>query len=196
MSAADFSHLIPHQLRMNESRFMLFVDGEGFTARYQKLRDDGIAKERPGELFHRDTAFWPRQFRDIGSNLRIKLIRRHYYTSAPGDETDRAKIVDDLKAMNIESAQVFHRSKSRGSKRVDISLTTDMLIHSFRNVYDAAILVAGDEDFVPVIEAIKNAGKYVVLWFWDESNGLSPHLKRAADFYADISIPAIRKSSM
>jgi len=44
--------------------------------------------------------------------------------------------------------------------------------------------VAGDEDYVPLVNAVKNAGRRVFVWF--VGDGLSPALKRAADYYFDI----------
>jgi uncharacterized LabA/DUF88 family protein len=88
--------------------------------------------------------------------------------------------------MGIETPCVFKKNKTRGSKRVDISLTTDMLLHASRRNYDIAVLIAGDEDYVPVVQAVKLEGRRVLLWFIED--GLNPLLKKAADSYADLGI--------
>jgi uncharacterized protein (TIGR00288 family) len=80
---------------------------------------------------------------------------------------------------------VFPRTRERGSKRVDITLSVDMLVHAYQKNYDVAVLIAGDEDYVPLVEAVKNTGRRVFLWF--VASGLSPALKRSADYYFDIS---------
>jgi uncharacterized protein (TIGR00288 family) len=46
-------------------------------------------------------------------------------------------------------------------KGVDIQLATDMITHSYKNNYDTAILVAGDNDFVGALQAVKDNGKNV-----------------------------------
>lgn len=43
----------------------------------------------------------------------------------------------------------------------DIHLATDMLSFAYENVYDVAILVSGDGDFVPVIKKVQKLGKNV-----------------------------------
>lgn len=46
------------------------------------------------------------------------------------------------------------------------------------------MLVAGDGDYIPLVEAVKAEGRRVVLWF--VSSGLSPALARSADHYWDM----------
>ena len=41
------------------------------------------------------------------------------------------------------------------AKGVDIALTKDLLSHAFLDNYDAVVLVAGDGDYVPVVEELK-----------------------------------------
>lgn len=45
-------------------------------------------------------------------------------------------------------------------KAVDVKLAVDLL--DLRNIFDIAIIVSGDQDYVPAVEAIKNYGKEVV----------------------------------
>ena len=59
-----------------------------------------------------------------------------------------------------------------------------MLLHATRNNYDRAVLVAGDEDYVPLVEALKREGKMIFVWFLEDR--LSPALKRNTDHYADL----------
>jgi NYN domain-containing protein len=51
--------------------------------------------------------------------------------------------------------------------------------------FDAAILVAGGEDYVPLVEAVKDEDKRLIVWFLDD--GLSPSLRMAADHYYDVA---------
>jgi uncharacterized LabA/DUF88 family protein len=61
----------------------------------------------------------------------------------------------------------------------------NMLAHAYQKNYDAAVLVAGDEDYVPLVTAVKNAGWRVFIWFVD--NELSLALKRSVDYCFDIA---------
>lgn len=48
-------------------------------------------------------------------------------------------------------------------KGVDVQLAVDMLHYAVTNTYDVAILVSGDGDFAPAVEAVKQLGKHVEL---------------------------------
>src|SRR3989338_260333 len=43
----------------------------------------------------------------------------------------------------------------------DIHLATDMISMAYENLYDVAVLVSGDGDFVPAILKVQKLGKYV-----------------------------------
>jgi hypothetical protein len=45
-------------------------------------------------------------------------------------------------------------------KAVDVKLASDMI--TLRDIYDVAIIVSGDQDYVPAVEVIKDCGKQVV----------------------------------
>ncbi len=65
-------------------------------------------------------------------------------------------------------------------KGTDVQLATDMLTHSFRDNYDVAILVAGDNDFVGALQAVKDTGKHVEVALFGRG-GSSWELRRVAD---------------
>ena len=45
-------------------------------------------------------------------------------------------------------------------KAVDVKMAVDLL--QLRNIYDTAIIVSGDQDFVPAVKVIKDSGKRVI----------------------------------
>jgi len=55
-------------------------------------------------------------------------------------------------------------------KGVDTRLTVEMLERCMNDSYDDAILFAADEDYVPLVEAVKRTGRHVVHAFWDVPN--------------------------
>lgn len=65
-------------------------------------------------------------------------------------------------------------------KRVDVLLSVDMVRHAAAGHLQHAILVAGDSDFIPAVEAVKESGATVTLWAAPDK---SAHLDliRAAD---------------
>jgi uncharacterized LabA/DUF88 family protein len=71
------------------------------------------------------------------------------------------------------------------AKAVDIMLTKDLLSNAFLDNYDIAVLVAGDGDYVPVVNEIKRQGKIVLILFFRDF-GLNPKLRLAADAFISL----------
>lgn len=176
-------------LARDETRVMMFVDGENLAIRYKA--ELGERSQADHVYCVPDVLVWSRYAsRQSGPQ---QFIRRYYYTSARGDEDARNGHELKLKELGIEAPRVFPRRKTGRSKRVDISLATDMLQHAHRDNYDIAILVGGDEDYVPLVEAVKSEGKRVALWAL--SSGLSPALQKASDHYWNIGELLFREST-
>jgi uncharacterized LabA/DUF88 family protein len=55
-------------------------------------------------------------------------------------------------------------------KRVDTRLVADLIHYAANGAYDAAVLISGDDDFVPAVEAVNALGKqvWVATWSPDE----------------------------
>ena len=69
--------------------------------------------------------------------------------------------------------KIFQRSKHNKEKMVDTQLTVDLI----RDIYtgldpqsDRIIIVAGDADYVPAIEAAREMGFYVKVAFWQHAS--------------------------
>ena len=79
------------------------------------------------------------------------------------------------------SLSLFCLRKIEANKRkeVDIALTKEMLINAFNGNYDVAILVAGDEDYVGLVNEVKRYGPIVKGAFF--KHGLSDKLFLAVD---------------
>ena len=177
------SNYLPNSLK-GLTRAMVFVDGENLTLRYQ----DALAGAKPEKYVHflQDVYVWSR-FANIRHHMNCEVIRKYYYTVVQGDELKIEEIEVKLKEIGIEAPRVFKKQKGRSTKRVDITIATDMLTHAHRGNYDLAILVSGDEDYVPLVRAVKDEGCRVVLWFFWGDPGLSNKLVMEADYFFDIS---------
>ena len=51
-------------------------------------------------------------------------------------------------------------SRFKREKAVDVKLATDMIM--LRDIYDVAIILSGDQDYVPAVEVVKDSGKRVI----------------------------------
>lgn len=174
------SRLIPYTCDL--ARAMIFVDGENLAIRYGNVLKQGREPHKDGVVYVPGVIVWSSHLNPDKSTPAV--MRKYYYTAVQGDQPALVDIEKQLKDIGIETPRVFKKDKGKGSKRVDITLATDMLLHATRKHYDVAVLVAGDEDYVPLVRAVQGEGARVHVWFI--SDGLSPALQLAADSYLDI----------
>jgi len=112
-----------------------------------------------------------------------KLVRAIAYviTSEGGEEK---KFFDALVKLGIETKtkdlQIFAGGAKKGDW--DVGITVDAITMSSR--IDAAILVTGDGDFVPLVEYLKNTTQVEVISF---GKSTSMKLKEVADDFLDLS---------
>jgi len=67
----------------------------------------------------------------------------------------------------------------------DIYLANDMLVGAYENLYDTAILVSGDEDFVPVVNTLKRLNKKTENAFFAKTS--SKKLRKLCDKATNLS---------
>lgn len=72
--------------------------------------------------------------------------------------------------------QRFPKVKEKG---VDVSIAIDMAVMGLEDLFDVAILVSGDADFIPVVEFLTSRKKIVEVAQFQ--NAISWHLRRAVD---------------
>src|SRR5208282_399254 len=68
---------------------------------------------------------------------------------------------------------------------VDVQLAVDMLTHGFSRNMSKAVLLSGDLDFRPIVEALIRAGVFVEIWYENES--AAKELFGAADFGRELT---------
>ncbi len=176
-------------------RWMIFVDGENLTLQAQRIAKANGVELLEGKYLQRDTLFWipPMTAENPFTTafhpcLRIpyptenRCIRAHYYTAVKGNEEKAHKTRLALRNLHFEP-EVFTKIHGK-SKGVDIKLARDVLCHAFRDNYDLAVLVAGDGDYVPLVDEMKRLGRIVCVYFFDgPGSGLSEALRLSADFF-------------
>ena len=140
-------------------RTMIFIDGSN--------------------LYHSLKGFFGRADIDMGKFCqkllsRRQLVRIYYYNARVGRKEEPERYKDQQAFFNSVNAVPYTelrlgRLVYTGNwpntppyeKGVDVQLATDMITHSYKNNYDVAILVAGDNDYVGAIQAVKDNGKHI-----------------------------------
>jgi hypothetical protein len=171
---------------------MLFVDGENFTIRGQEFAKAHGIPLLAGRVWAPDSFLWIPEFSPqvqpmafTGVRPAYTPVRAYYYTSVRGDAARQDEIRERLRRLLFD-AKVFARPDGdRKAKGVDISLTKDALSHAFQGHYQIAVWIAGDGDYLPLVEELKRLGKIVCTVFFAEQ-GLSPRLVAASDRVAKI----------
>jgi uncharacterized LabA/DUF88 family protein len=158
-------------------RVMIFIDGSN--------------------LYHSLKGFFKRTDMDIGklSNKLLdkrRLVRVYYYNAKVGLKEEPQRYRDQQAFFDSVSAIPYCELRLGRlvyinwpntppyEKGVDIQLATDMITHSFKNNYDVAVLVAGDNDYVGALQAVKDNGKNVEVALFGKER-TSRQLRIAAD---------------
>lgn len=117
-----------------------------------------------------------------------KLQRTYYYNIRqdpsfnPQASSEQEKFLTTLfETEYLEVRLGVHRrhGDTMVEKGVDVMMATDMVAGAFRDCFDTAVVVSGDGDFFPAIQAVKDLGKHVEVVAFDSN--LSPEARYAAD---------------
>ena len=161
----------------------LFFDGKNFYTAFRKYNPNA-------EIDYSKLARW--LVGDV-SGYRGLLVGAYYYTGyTPPGEAGSAEFERFLKMLELHTGYFVKReprvnrrarcgkcghTHTYGTeKRVDTRLVADMIQLAAVNAYDTAVLLSGDQDFVPAVEAANALGKRVYVAAWPDS-GVSPELR-------------------
>ena len=152
---------------MQKERVMIFIDGGNL---YHNLKRHNIKIK----------------FEDIINKFETKreLIGVFYYTALLDKDFDEEKYKEHKKFLekikqipkfNVVLCNLRKTILEDGSvhfeiKGDDIYLATDLIKGAYENLYDVAIIVSGDEDFIPSIKLAQKNGKKVINAFFPKSS--------------------------
>ncbi len=170
-------------------RVMIFIDGSN--------------------MYHSLKHFFNRTDLDMGKFCqklleKRRLIRIYYYNARVGQKEEPERYHDQQKFFasitaipycELRLGRLVYNNWPASppyEKGVDIQLATDMITHGFKNNYDVAILIAGDNDYVGALQAVKDNGKHVeVALFGKEQT--SRQLRVVADKVLTINARLLNK---
>ena len=185
MLVSNISRSVPAFRRM-----MVFVDGENVVFNYQMLLKDN--RSRDSVKHKKDVYVWePRSIINQGLH---EIIRVNYYTYATGSDESIDEIKNEIKSLVFTKHTdsklpdhlfpiVFKKSKkSAQSKGVDIQMTVDILSQIYSDNVDTVYLIAGDGDYLPIIDEVIRMGKQIYLAAF--SAGLNKKLEHRVDQFS------------
>lgn len=160
----------------------LFFDGKNFYMSSQRYAPDL-------RIDYNKLANWLMDQVSGGGDF----VGAHYYTGfTPPDESGSVAFSEFLDGLETQlgyfvkrQPRVLRTTKCkkcgfvytyRTEKRVDTQLVADMIHFAAVNAYDVAILLSGDQDFAPAVDAVNALGKRVYLAAW-HGYGVSQELR-------------------
>jgi uncharacterized LabA/DUF88 family protein len=155
-------------------RAAIFIDG-GYLLKQVKNHGVDPDYERLADFF----------LDPLRTSVPLDLMRCYFYYCAPwtsdkptDDETRRLETYDEF----VEELEGFDRWALRQGKlekrfdgkkeyfeqkRVDVLLSCDLVRHAAAGHIQHAVLIAGDSDFIPAVEAAKDSGVTITLFTGD-----------------------------
>ncbi|MFM8330404.1 MAG: NYN domain-containing protein [Candidatus Methylumidiphilus sp.] len=114
----------------------------------------------------------------------MDLIKVYFVCStAPSSGSGQQRFYDWLDGQDFFYVKQFERKSNefgeQREKQVDVYLATQVVALAYENAYDIAIIVSGDEDYVPAIEIVQQKGKIVMVV--SAASLLSELLRKKAD---------------
>ena len=82
---------------------------------------------------------------------------------------EKESFLNNLKLLDkfhVYEGVVFNRKNILTQKAVDVMIAVDMLRHSFRKNMNKAVLLTGDMDFKPLLEALIQEGMHTTLFYY------------------------------
>lgn len=99
--------------------------------------------------------------------------------------------IDTLSGFHVRLGSMSGQQKKARQKKVDVMLAVDMLTFGLSKNMTVATLLAGDADFVPIIEALVRAGTFTRVLF--EKRSASRELYHAADARLELSVQMLHQ---
>lgn len=183
------SPYLTSEIFMLNPRYLVFVDGENLTIRYQAMVNLG-RHPMPHVVHIPDVLVWSNR---IVEENAWYLLRIAYYTSAVGDDLALAALAEQIKAIRYTNMLGFgflnphiFKKQKRGdkTKSVDINLVTDLLRHTYNDSIQEVLILTGDGDYLPAIQEAMRQGIRVNVGAF--SSGLDPRLRTRSDEFIDL----------
>jgi len=122
-------------------------------------------------------------------------LRRTYYYNIrqhseryPNTSAEQEKFLHalyDTPYLEVRLGISKQRGEAMVEKGVDVMIAIDLVKNAYEDLYDTAILVSGDGDFYPAIQAVKDLGKHVEVAAF--KSNISAEAARVADLHLSLT---------
>jgi len=162
---------------MKKERVAIFIDGSNL---YYSLKDLRLRKVDFKRM--------------LGALTKNKLLISAFYYNAslnikvnPKTYWEQQKFFNELRKIpdfNVILCKLREHKRKNGNyifdvKGDDVHLAVDLVSGAYEDLYDTAIIVSGDEDFVPAIKKAQKLGKKIINAYFKSSSSAS--LKKTCD---------------
>lgn len=162
-----------------DERVMVFIDGSNL---YHVL----------GQICGRHDLQFDKFAQKLANGRDLKRVYyyniRQEFEDKPNVGADQNRFLQslyDTPYLEVKLGIWKQRGGTMVEKGVDVMLATDVVVHAFKDHYDTAIVVSGDADFYPALQAAKDGGKHVEVAAFDAN--ISSEAARTADLHIKLN---------
>jgi uncharacterized LabA/DUF88 family protein len=168
-------------------RVMIFVDGTNLLTSMAKMLDIQFNRKKTLSDKHSESSLSAATnlIQHPFGGIKFKVIRKYWFSSYKGNDYDRIEISERLRNKGYEPV-LFKKKPDNREKGVDIALTMSFLLNAINQNFDIGLLVAGDEDYVGLVNEVKRYGPRIYGSFLEF--GLSKELKLSCDKFTLMKI--------
>ena len=173
-------------------RVAVFIDGNNFYFGLRKLF--GKEKRLKNFKFNKFAKFLVKKRELSGIYYYNARLDKNFNQNKFKSQKDFYKRLRNIPKFHLVLCRLLKRNIKGTNKHYyiikedDIHMAVDMVDGSAYNIFDVAILVSGDGDFVPAVHSIKNRNKKVenVYFRGSSSRNLKQHCDNSLELSKDI----------
>ena len=173
---AFFPYRLNRLARDSERLRSVLSQSPNYKAELDGIADDALRNERMAEIVAH-----------LRSQQERVQTRFDGWTAVQEGIVGKHAAIEFRKAGTI-TCNLLENNRFGREKAVDVKLASDLI--ALKDIYDIAVIVSGDQDYVPAVQVIKDYGKRVVTVAFERRDGrLLPGGARQLNQASDWGLP-------
>ena len=156
---------------MQKEKVIIFIDGSNLYYSLKNLKIGRIDFQKLLQLLSKDKLLISTYYYNAPLNISINP-KKYWEQQKFFNELNK---IPDFKVVLCKLRK--HKRKKGGFvfdvKGDDVHLAFDLVSGAYEDLYDIAIIVSGDEDFVPAIKKAQKLGKKIINAYFKSSSSAS-----------------------